>query len=477
MALDLVEAGTPEQMAADIAAGGVKTLPDGVSSKFLYNDILRIAWPSLIELTLTQLASMVDMMMIGQLGAWALTSVGLTTQPKFLLMSLFMAMNVGATALIARNKGAGNKAHADMILRQAITMTFTISIVMSALGFVFARELVHFMGAQDEQTLAGGTAYLQIQMLGFVFMALTTTITAALRGAGNSKTAMVYNMVANVVNVILNYLLIYGKFGFPRMEVAGASLATIIGQFVAFLLALRAVMGNRNYVRLRFKDGMKPNFKVMKSIAAIGVPAMAEQLAMRVGMIIYTKTVASLGNIAYATHQVCMNILSLSFMIGQAFAVSATTLVGQSLGKFREDMAEHYSKRTQRLGMYIAMMVALVFVFFGGAIVSLYTNETEVITMGERILLFVAAVQPFQVSQFILAGALRGAGDTKATARITFITVLIVRPCTALFCINVLHMGLIGAWVALACDQLLRTTLPLRQVEADQGMITKLFRV
>lgn len=474
MALDLVEPGTPEQMAEDIAAGGSKKMPEGISSKFLYKDIVRIAWPSLIELTLTQLASMVDMMMIGQLGAWALTSVGLTTQPKFLLMSLFMSMNVGATALIARYKGAGNKERADTILKQALIMTFSISVIMSALGFTFSEQLIRFMGAQDEQTLAGGTVYLQIQMIGFVFMALTSTFTATLRGAGNSKTAMVYNMVANVVNVILNYLLIYGNFGFPKMGVAGASLATVIGQFVAFLLALAAVMGNRNYVRLRFRDGIKPDFKVMKSIAAIGIPAMAEQLAMRVGMIIYTKTVASLGNIAYATHQVCMNILSLSFMIGQAFAVSATTLVGQSLGKFREDMAELYSKRTQRFGMYIAMFVALAFIFFGGNIVSLYTNEPDVISEGARILLFVAAVQPFQVSQFILAGALRGAGDTKSTARISFITVLIVRPVMALFCINVLHLGLIGAWIALVCDQLLRTTLVVLRYRSGKWKLIKI---
>lgn len=121
------------------------------------------------------------------------------------------------------------------------------------------------MGAEDAQTLAGGTSYLQIQMTGFVILALTTTITAALRGIGNSKTAMIYNTVANIFNVIFNYLLIYGHFGFPRMEVAGASLATVIGQCIAFILALIAILRGDQYIHLRFKDGFKPQWNVIKA--------------------------------------------------------------------------------------------------------------------------------------------------------------------------------------------------------------------
>ena len=158
-----------------------------------------------------------------------------------------------------------------------------------------------------------------------------------------------------------------------------------------------------------------------------GIPALVEQVFMRAGMIMYTKTVASLGTVAYATHQICMNIQAMSFMNGQAFSVSATSLVGQSLGKKRPDMAQAYCSRTRRVGMTVSIVLALTFFFFGRYIVSLYTDEIEVIEQGSRILMFVALVQPLQSSQFILAGALRGAGDTRATAIIIFITVLLVR--------------------------------------------------
>lgn len=461
MALDLVEPGNDDEYVYGKYERVNDQLPIEVNSAMLYKDVVHIAWPSFVELVLTQLTSMVDMMMVGQLGPWAITSVGLSTQPKFLLMTMFMAMNVGATALVARYKGAGEHNKANLILRQALLLTFVLSLVSSAVGFVFSEHLIRFMGAADAETLAGGTVYLKIQMLGFVVMAITTTITAALRGVGNSRTAMLYNLVANMVNVIFNYILIYGHFGFPRMEVAGASLATVIGQFVAFILALIVILEEKQYLYLRLKDGFKPHMESIKNIFNIGIPAMIEQLLMRIGMITYSKIVASLGTVAFATHQVCLSIHALSFMNGQAFAVSSTSLMGQSLGKKRPDMAQAYCRRTRRLGMTISFLLGVVFLFFGKNIIALYTNDITVIGEGAKIMVLIAIIQPFQSSQFILAGALRGAGDTRATAIISFITVLLVRPGLAMLGVYVLNLGLMGAWYAFLTDQVIRSFLVL----------------
>lgn len=457
LALDFIETGGNEPQETSLKLS--KTLPEGVSSRMLYGDIVHIAWPSLVELILTQLASMVDLIMVGQLGPWALSAVGLSTQPRFLMMTMFMAMNVGATAMVARYKGSGEAEKANTVLRQAMLLTFVLSAISSVVGFFASETLIQFMGAADAETLAGGTVYLQIQFIGFITMALTSTVTATLRGVGDSRTAMIYNLIANVVNVIFNYLLIYGHFGFPRMEVAGASLATVIGQIVAFVLAMWAILSGKRYLHMRFTDSYKPDKETLRSIFVIGMPAMLEQLVMRAGMIIYSKTVAGLGTVAFAAHQVCMNIQALSFMNGNAFAVSATSLMGQSLGKKRPDMGQAYSNRTQMLGMMVSFALAFVFFFFGGPITAMYSDDPQVIAWGAQILKLVALVQPFQSSQLILAGALRGAGDTKATAVITFITVLLVRPGLAILLINCTSMGLMGAWVALVADQFLRSLL------------------
>lgn len=451
-----------------------KALPEGVTNKMLYSDVIRIAWPSFIELMLTQLTSMVDLMMVGSLGAWALTAVGLTTQPKFLLMTMFAAMNTGATALVARYRGAGNQQKANLVVRQALLLTLILSAISSILGYIFAEPMIIFMGSSDAETLGPAVSYLRIQMIGFVFMALTSTVTAVLRGVGDSRTAMMYNIVANVVNVIFNWLLIYGNLGFPKMEVAGASLATILGQFVAFVIAFVFIMRKGGYLQLRLRDGFKPNMEIMHNIFNIGLPAMVEQLLMRAGMIIYAKTVAGLGTVPFATHQVCMNIQALSFMSGQAFAVSATTLMGQSLGKRRPDMAQAYCTRTRRIGMIIAILIGLCFVFFGHELVALYNDDPQIVELGGRILLMVAVMQPLQSSQFIIAGGLRGAGDTRATAVITFITVLLVRPIAAIVLINVFHWGLEGAWVAMVLDQLLRSTMVLARYQSGKWKTIKL---
>jgi len=111
-------------------------VPEGVSNKALYGDIVKIAWPSFVELMLTQLTSMADLMMVGRLGPWALTAVGLTTQPKFLLMTMFMAMNVGATAMVARYRGAGEQEKANNIMRQALMMTLLFALISSVLGYL-----------------------------------------------------------------------------------------------------------------------------------------------------------------------------------------------------------------------------------------------------------------------------------------------------------------------------------------------------
>lgn len=127
---------------------------------------------------------------------------------------------------------------------------------------------------------------------------------------------MIYNLTANIVNVIFNYLLIYGHFGFPRLEVAGAAIATVIGTVVAFIMAIAVLLRGKRYLWLNLKEKFTFDRVILSNIFLIGVPSMFEQLVLRIGLITYTRIAVSLGTIAYATHQVCLNIGGLSFMPG-----------------------------------------------------------------------------------------------------------------------------------------------------------------
>lgn len=432
-----------------------KELPENVTSKEMYSDVLKIAWPSLTELLLTSLTSMIDMIMVSNLGTFATSAVGLAQQPRFLFNTVVQAVNTGSTALVARSRGKGEVDMANNVMRHSMLFSVVLAVICSILGVICASPLIRFMssGGISESTIQLGIEYLQIQMYGFGFMVLTTTITAVLRGSGNSKPAMYYNVTVNIVKIIANLIMI------PTMGIPGAAYATIISQGVGMFFAFYYLLCGKYYLKLTF-ERFHFNYRVISDMCKVGLPAMLEQAIMRVGMIIFSRTIASLGEVAMATHQICMNIQSLSMMNGQALAVSATTLIGQSLGRKRPDMAEHYGRKCRSVAFWISVCLAVVFALSGKYIILLYNHsDPEVLALGSVIMYFVAVTQPFQSSQFVIAGALRGAGDTKSIAVIMLVTVVIIRAGLASLFVNVFHLGIYGAWTAMSLDQLTRSGL------------------
>jgi putative MATE family efflux protein len=235
---------------------------------------------------------------------------------------------------------------------------------------------------------------------------------------------------------------------------------------VACIYAFIAVTRKSQYVQLDFRQSFLPRKEPVQDIIRVGLPSMVEQVCMRVGVIIFSKTIASLGTVQMAIHQIAMNIHALTFMNGQAFSVSSTSLVGQSLGKRRSDMAIHYSKRTQHLGMICSAVIALGCFFFGEHVVALYNDDPEIVRVGGQLLKMIALIQPIQAAQFILSGALRGAGDTKYTAKVIIYTVMLLRPILGIILVTKLGFGLYGAWFTLITDQILRSVLILRRYNA-----------
>lgn len=455
-------------------------LPDGVDKGMMRSDILTIALPSLVELVLTSLTSMADQIMVGrlpgQLGVQALSAVGLCMNPKFILMTALMAINTGTTAVVARYRGMGNQEKANQTFKQSLIFNIFLSAIMMVIGVVFARQLIGLIAGNgiSETTVEYAVTYFRIQMYGFIPLMMTNTVTSTLRAIGDSKMPMVYNTIANVVNLFFNYGLIYGKLGMPEMDVAGASLATVIGQCVAFVIAMYIMFSKKRYVYIDFKEKTGYNKTIMSNVLGIGLPSMLEQLCLRIGIIIYSRIVASLGDISYATHMVCMNIQSLTFMSGMAFQNSATTLMGQSLGRRRLDMADNYTRMTRNISFWISCIIGVVLALFGGQIVNIYNSTPEIVEMGGKLLAIVAITQPFQSSQFVTTGALRGAGDTKYPAVVIFICTLIVRSVLGYIFVIQLDMGLIGAWFAIVVDQLLKTAMIFARYNTGKWRFFKL---
>lgn len=460
-ALDALPYG-PEEL--DTGRVGKVPLPEGVSKKRLTQDVVRLSWPSLLELILSQLTTFVDQIMVGripgELGLVGLAAVGLAGTPKFTLMTAIQALNVGATAVIARSRGQQNQERANQVFRHAMLLNLILSALLMGVGIFGAEWMVRFMGPQiSETTIQAATQYLRIQFYGFIPLCLTFTVTAALRGVGNSRIPMIYNTVANAVNLICNYVLIYGKLGLPALGVQGASIATVIGQTVAFVIAMVVVLRKRAYLYLSFREKFSFDRTILGNIVQVGIPAMLEQVLMRVGIIIYARTVSTLGDLKYATHQILLSIQSFSWLLGQAFSTASTTMVGQSLGKRRSDMAVIYINRTRAIACWASAAVAVLIILLRSVIVGLFTTDAAVIAMGAEIMFLIALSLPVQTDSFVISGGLRGAGDTRFTAMSMLVTVLIVRSVLAVLLVTVLGWELWGAWIAFLADLLVRAVM------------------
>lgn len=424
-------------------------------------DVMAIAWPVLIELLLGSLFGMMDMMMLGNMSdqAYATTAVaavGIVNQPLFIGISLIQALNIGGTALIARLNGQGRDHRFASVLKHVMLLAVVgLAIPYFIFAQVFAQPIMRFVGASDA-VLEIGTVYFRIVITGFLFQAMSMAMASALRGIGETKIPMYINVFSNFVDVVGNAVLIYGLFGFPQMGIIGAGLTTAIGQFISALLMLLFLMSGRSRIHLNRYDKFKFDKKILKDLVKIGVPASGEQLVMRIGLLLFVRIVASLGDSVYAGHQIALSILGLSFNPGQAFGISASTLVGRSLGEGKPERAEQYARAARHIGSIVAACVGLMFILIPSFLAGLYNRNPEVIAAAAIALRITGFIQPFQSSQLILSGSLRGAGDTVSTMVATTIGVLIIRVSLAMLFVNVFHLGITGAWFATFIDQFVR---------------------
>lgn len=405
------------------------------------------------------LFGMVDMMMVGQLGPAAIASIGLTNQPFMLLLAIFAAVNVGTTTIVAWKIGAGSPGEAQDVTRQSIVTNIVLGTLMSVIGIVSAPWVIKFMGAKPD-TIEAAISYFQIVSAGLLFQAVAMGITASLRGAGETKIPMFYNVGSNLLNIFGNYVLIYGKFGFPKMGVAGAATSTTIARALTSFAGLYVLyFWRKAKINLNLKDKYRVNWSIIKQVFSIGIPAAVEQLILQSGLVFFARIVSGLGTDVYAAHQIGLNISGLTFAPAMAFGVAATTLVGQSLGAGDEKRAHQYANMIHHLAIGVACFMGLIFILFSHQLARLYTSDLAVIAMAGTVLKILALGQPGQSTQLSLAGALRGAGDTIYPLYASLFGIWIFRVIVAYIFVNIFHWGLVGAWISITLDQYVRSVI------------------
>ncbi len=421
----------------------------------IVRDALNVAWPSVLESFFVNLAGVVDTIMVGTLGSYAIAAVGLTTQPKFLGLAVFLSLNVAVSAIVARRKGAEDRESANRVVRMALLATILLTALVSTLMVVFADPIIAMVGSQPD-THEYAVDYLRIIAGGQVFSTVSLVLNAAQRGAGNTRIAMVTNVISNTVNVIFNYLLIGGNFGFPALGVRGAALATVLGTVCACILSICSVLHRNGFVYLGAVKGWIADKVSVKSLLNVGSSAFVEQICLRIGFLLFSMTVARLGTTELAAHQIGMNMMSMSFSFGDGLSVASVTLIGQSLGRKRPDMAKIYGNVCQKIGLLCACLVSTIYFIWGRQIFTLYSDEQMILDYGVMIMRILSVMLFFQIEQVVQFGCLRGAGDTRFTAMISLISVTCIRPGMSWLLCYPVGLGLMGAWLGTFCDQLVR---------------------
>lgn len=445
----------------DNSTSEVKIIDQTIPRKTIRQNILRLAWPVILEMGLITLVEVADMIMVGQLGVTALNAIGLTLQPLMLNMVIFNGLSVGTTALVARFIGQKNDELANQTFNQSFFGAVILSILMGLNLFLIAPMILKVMGAETTKIVQLGADYVRLLVPGLLFQWQLVVISSALRGSGDTITPMIVNVLINLINLIGNYLLIFGIGVFPRLGVHGAAIASSVARVSGFILLLALLKYRKTGLKLSVKGIFQLDWSLIKRIVKIGLPACLEQAALRIGQILYTRIVNTLGIVAVAAHNTAINAESISYMPGWGFSVAATTMVGQKLGEKKPEEAETSGQESLKFGVGIMAMMAIVFLIFPEQLMKLYINLSdpdaqEMIRLGARNLRIVALAQIPMATQFVLAGALRGAGYTKPVLYSTIIGVWVGRLLSAYIFVFHLGWGLWGAWISACIDWFLR---------------------
>ncbi|HEY3314962.1 MAG TPA: MATE family efflux transporter [Bacillota bacterium] len=416
--------------------------------------IWALTWPVVAEQSLMTVTQVVDAIMVAKLGAAAIAAVNLSFQPFWLLSSIFMGLSIGTTALVARCTGAGDPKGAGAVTRQSFLLAAVFGVFSTALAVFFARRIVAMMGAQPE-VIDLGLGYVRALAPGLFFLTIQTVLSAAMRGAGDTRTPMVVNTLTNVAHIFTNWLLIFGHWGFPAMGVVGAGISTSLTRIAGGVWLFALLLTTDGPLRLHLRRLFTIDWPTMTKVIRIGLPAALERAVSSVGQIVYAREVAALGTTPVAAHYIALNIESLSYMPGMGFSAAASTLVGHDLGARRPKQAAASSWETLRFGLWVMGTMGVLFFLFPAFFMRVFTVDPDIVRLGLAPLRIVAFTQFFECIGFIIQGALRGAGDTQPVLWATTVGLIIRLIATAVF-VFAWHLGLAGAWLAMLLDWIFR---------------------
>ena len=425
-----------------------------------------LAWPPIVGNLLFASVGVISIKAVGTLGAEAVAAVGTGQRMVWVFQALLMAVMTGTTALVARAVGSKNMIEAAHVTRLAIGVSIALSLVTTLVIVLFAEKFIGIFGLDPvAQELA--VTYLTISILFIPFMAIGMVIGAALRAAGDVKTPMYIGIFTNIIAIYLLLGLVNGQYGMPKLGILGAALAMGISFTIGAAIQLYLWLANKLVVPL----GKAGSFtkERLRQLITISYPAGIESFVFQFGMLSFFWIVAMYGTEEVAAYNIGVNILMLSFILGNGFSVAAATLSGQFLGA--SDPVAAYKSGYQAAGMtMLAMSLSgLLLAFFAEPIAWFFIKDEEVVKFAVIFVWIFAMAQPFMALEFSLGSTLRGAGDTRSPLVITIIGLLVIRVPIA-FLLYYLEMPVQWIFATLIIDYFVKGILLITRYRSKRWM-------
>ena len=431
-----------------------------------------LAWPTVVEQLLMSVVTYVDAAMVGSIGVNATAAIAVNTSVVWLINGLISGLGVGASVLVAKKIGERKLKQAKEILRQAILAMLALGLFLSLMGqLVLAPYLAKWMGAEEALLQPAGD-YMRVISMAFAFQVFLGVGGAIIRGSGDTRTPMFYNILNNIINVAGNFLFIYptrtisilgAEFTMwgAGMGSTGAAVGTAIAFAVSGSLVMIRLFSKKSIVGISLKDSFRLRKKWMKQIISLSIPSTFERVTMSSGQLVITSLVTGMGSSILAAHQLANTAESICYMPAFAFNVAATTLVAQSLGAGEKNMAKDFGWLCIRYSIGVMILCATLMFIFAPQMIGFFIRDAAVIDLGSRMLRIIAFAEPCVAIATVAPGILRGAGDMRWPFLISIIGMWVVRLSLAMFMIKVMGMGLLGIWIPMFIDWCVRAMIAI----------------
>ncbi|ELK47944.1 UNVERIFIED_CONTAM: MATE family efflux transporter [Halobacillus marinus] len=423
--------------------------------------LFTLTWPIFIEVLLHMLMGNADTLMLSQYSDEAVAAVGVANQILSVIIVMFGFIATGAAILVAQNLGAGKPKEAGAISVTSLSVNLWFSLLLSFGLFLFSEPILAVMDlpaqlmgeAVDYMNIVGGLIFVQ---------ALLMTAGAILRSYGHTKDTMYVTIGMNIVNVIGNYIVIFGPFGLPVYGVQGVAVSTAVsrglGFIVLFLLLVKRVSGSLPWTAL-----YRYEIKHIKSLLNIGIPSAGEQLSYNASQMVITYFVAQMGATALTTKVYAQNLMMFIFLFSVAIGQGTQILIGHHIGAKETEQAYRQCMRSLKLAIAVSIVVAVVFYFSSDILLGLFTDDPLIIASGGTLLLLSILLEPGRAFNLVVINSLRAAGDVRYPVVIGILSMWGVQVTIAWLLGLPLSYGLIGIWIAFIVDEWLRGLLMLRR--------------